>query len=454
MEQYDKETFLKKIIERADELGLSRRLAKEIDIYESIGYVDYLYVVYVFIKKLEESNILYSLHHIHSMSSVLAYLLGLDNLEDIDYPFIHTFIEYDKTKIPVVNVCVAANKKQEAVQILDSLVCINYSISSFNAYYFGDNNQFHISVITSPFLDRIQTLEELTGLSSKMVPLNDQNVIERMLEIDENSYFLPALAGCTLGNIKELYSYINIVKPRSLFDLIKINSITRSVYINQKRAMNDLKKNGIDFFIYSLEELQYLLVDIYDVDEVDAFYIVKDVSHGKILMEYQLNLLKSHAVPEYIINQFSNIKYLHYLGYSYMEMKYIYQLSYYKLYYPKEFSFLLSLPYQDSYVGLFFYFFNRLYSYNTKMSDFDPLRRFFDSDISHFDYFASLSTDGDYGNYPRGRVIFNNFEKMFYVYMDKTLMNEKYKREIIEKYNIDENRTIFKRDLHYRHDGL
>ena len=82
--------------------------------------------------------------------------------------------------------------------------------------------------------------------------------------------------------------------------------------------------------------------------------------------------------------------------------------------------------------------------------------RFFDSSVSHLTYFDSLGREGDYGNYPRGRVLFDNYRRRFYVYLDKSLNNEKIRKRIIEEFNLYNYRyrTYFKEDEHYCHDEL
>lgn len=68
--------------------------------------------------------------------------------------------------------------------------------------------------------------------------------------------------------------------------------------------------------------------------------------------------------------------------------------------------------------------------------------------------FDTLYIPGDYGNYPRGRVILDNTKKRFIVYMDKSLMIDEIKQQIKNMYELNGEKVVFKTDSHYTHDDL
>ena len=46
------------------------------------------------------------------------------------------------------------------------------------------------------------------------------------------------------------------------------------------------------------------------------------------------------------------------------------------------------------------------------------------------DFFDTLNIDGDYGNYPRGRVVYDSLKDKYIVYMDKSIMTEDIKPQL------------------------
>lgn len=448
MEIYSEKVFLEELKISIERLNLNEELCRE------NNSSDFLYKCYLFVKELEENNINYSLHHIHDNSSVLSILLGYDSAERISGSFsFKTYFNSDDVA-PTFTVCVATNKKEEVVSILNNIVDIDYEHSSYNAYYFGNNHQYHINILSSPYIDRLDNLEELTGLDNDDIPLRDIETVNYMLELDDKGYYMPHLYGCFLGGVKHLYQMMEIIKPTNLFDLVKLECLNRAQYKDFSLVKESLKTSGLEFTLYSREQLNHLLINIYDIPIKDALFIVQCVSHGKELLDYQKETLTSYEVPEYIVKQFDNIQYLPYLIYDYFKMLLVYLLAYYKKHYPEQFLQVLEVPYKDSYVGPFFYINNKLYGHMEKMINYSPNNRFFDNDISHFNYFKTLPIKGDYGHYPRGRIIFDNYSKKFIVYIDNVLAKKIIRDTIIKKYCLPKERTIFKYDEHYTHDEL
>ena len=106
------------------------------------------------------------------------------------------------------------------------------------------------------------------------------------------------------------------------------------------------------------------------------------------------------------------------------------------------------------YVGPFFVIDGKVKALRTNINDGDINGDFVNSPVSHFQFANFLHLE-DYGHYPRGRVIYNNKTNEFYVYIDKSLLNNK---EILEqvqtKFWLICFNTVVKSDEHYTHDDL
>ena len=119
-------------------------------------------------------------------------------------------------------------------------------------------------------------------------------------------------------------------------------------------------------------------------------------------------------------------------------------------------SFINEIQQMDSttFVGPFFYIGGKIFASKKKVSPFDQKQRFFDSEISHFDFFNTLLIDGDYGNYPRGRVIYDSLNSTYLIYMDKSLFRKNIKEQILMEFGLQDEKVSFKNDTHYTHDYL
>ena len=231
-------------------------------------------------------------------------------------------------------------------------------------------------------------------------------------------------------------------------------AIFNGIFNNRKLLIRHIKEYGLNNIICCREQLYNILCDAYDIpiDRVDNIRF--SLSHFHHLSEADELILESNEVPSYIINQLKNIRYLPYACHSVIGVELLYQLTYLKFYYRDDFKASLPKLEQDAYVGQFFYIDSKIRGSIESIKDFDSELRFFDSKESHFLLFNSLNIDGDYVNYPRGRVIYDNYHKKFIVYMDKSLMNKDIKEKIKKVFFLEDKKVVFRRDEHYTHDRL
>ena len=177
--------------------------------------------------------------------------------------------------------------------------------------------------------------------------------------------------------------------------------------------------------IKTKEELFDYLTIIYEVEKSTAENIIYNLASRHRLSEAEEILLESYGIEQDFIVSIQDNKYLNGCA-------------------------------DESLVGPFFYINNKLHSHSVLLSDSDYDGRFYNDPISHFDFFNTLGINGDYGNYPRGRVIFDSLRHVFIVYLDKSLKAPEIKQQIKETYKLDENlvKVVFRFDSHYTHDGL
>lgn len=466
---FNENEFIKLIKEKAKEKNLLKEVEKELELYKKYNQIEYLFIFKDYIDTLSKNNVPYILLRMAGASSVVAYVLGLHKINPIEYHLPNYFFfngEYrDGGYGPRFDICVPRSQKEDAIKTLNRIIRINQSTSDGTIIRFGENDKYRIGIYGNGLLEILLegikfhlSYDYARWCKKELSKIHEdrhyKTVVDFMLKPDEKGYLLPNLNGCVYGIPSEFYELMEAAKPKDLYDLAKINCLNSGIFKNRKKLIKCIKNNGLDGTIYSREQFFNILVNTYDIDENDVAQIIDDVIQRNKLTEWEELTLRSHEVPEYIINQFDNIKYLYYMSSSLQEIHVAYHLSEIKWLIPGDFEKFLHVPYKNSFVGPFFYIDKKLYTYKDSMKEHNPNKRFFDADISHLSYFKKLGIDGDYGNYPRGRVIFDNFHKRFVVFLDKDLLKDDIKAEIIKAYDLEERQTMFKRDIHYTHDGL
>ncbi len=300
--------------------------------------------------------------------------------------------------------------------------------------------------------NQLNKLEKITGISFKDDSFKDLYLIDEMLSYAERPYYLPNLYYLIPSDPVGFNELVKIRKPRSLDDLIELIQLHYAEHYDERLFLNHmLNSDGQPISMFY--QIVSLLEDDY-INHDEAMTIAEDLSrfgyHG--LREWEEIVLESLDLNTYQKNQIRNIKSLITLEKAEEIALLMYRLSFYRFY--KEESFFDLIKGIDPYasVGPFFFIDGKIFSHHSFLEKFHKNLWFFDDDISHLEFFDSLNIEGDYGNYPRGRVIFDNFLKRFVIYLDKDLMKEEIKNKIIKEYCLTSQKTIFRKDSHYTHD--
>ena len=103
------------------------------------------------------------------------------------------------------------------------------------------------------------------------------------------------------------------------------------------------------------------------------------------------------------------------------------------------------------YIGLFFYINKHIEYLKISVDDGEKNGDFINHPMSHFEFGKQLGLY-DYGHYPRGRVIYNIKKKCFYLYIDKSL--EPLVDDIKEIYELKDQKSLIRKDEHYRYDRI
>ena len=108
------------------------------------------------------------------------------------------------------------------------------------------------------------------------------------------------------------------------------------------------------------------------------------------------------------------------------------------------------------YIGPFFYIDNHIVALKIETKKGETIGEYINHPVSHFNFFNSFACEPlyDYGQYPRGRVIYHINTGTFIVYLDDFLQKKDIKNEILKQYNLKRKECVFRTDEHYKHDDL
>ncbi len=101
-------------------------------------------------------------------------------------------------------------------------------------------------------------------------------------------------------------------------------------------------------------------------------------------------------------------------------------------------------------IGIFWIIDEFLLAKRIKLSKVEEIKGFKDSDFSHFFEWEKMGFDIDrYDKFPRGRIVYNTYNKKFIIYAAKKIIaNEEYKKMIIDFFKI--KKYEFADDEHYK----
>lgn len=457
--------FISKIEKRAKNKGLLEDVEKELDFFKKHGQIDYLCIVNDLVQRIKKECVPGTMLRMAGACSTVAYVLGFHKNNPKEHRLFSSLFfnkdYFDGTEGPRFDFSVPRSKKDDVLRILNEIAPIDPQKSLSSTFFFGERGQFRIGIYESEFLDRLCSAIKLIKEDSvgewckkDFDDLKDRNILKYMFALDDKGYCMPNLNGCVMGIPSLIYEFMEACEVHSLHDFALLNCIHYGIFKDKGNVIRSLKQDGLEGTICCREQLLDILVNRYGIDEARAFDIMMNLFERHRLSEADELILQSHEVPDGIIDQLNNINYLHYLAFSMEEVTIGYHLAEIKSYLPADFEKLIPVPYKNAFVGPFFFVGGRIRAFKDQMTSFSGNLRFFDSFMSHFGFFETLGIDGDYGNYPRGRVLFDNFHKRFIVYLDKDLMNDPAEKTIMEEYNLEKYKTIFRRDAHYTHDNL
>lgn len=111
---------------------------------------------------------------------------------------------------------------------------------------------------------------------------------------------------------------------------------------------------------------------------------------------------------------------------------------------------------QKEKIGIFWYYDQKLMVKASALTEVKPVAGYADYEVTHHEVWDSLRFsnpelfDDEYDEVPRGRVIFNANQNLFYVYSSAKLISDRiFQGKVLEQFILPRAKTIFKADEHY-----
>ena len=269
--------------------------------YESLFILNYLIA-----KKAKEDNEYYVLRG-HGSNSYIAYLLGISELNPLDYG-----LEYEMSyglngeKAPEIYYFFSNTYYPNIMKYVKEIVTKNIS---YDTTYI-DNNLIrylvHIYIFADTGIDTLYELKKITGMDYNCINFNDKKIWNTFTDYNKLFCYMPSYFN------KSLFQQI---QPKSLEELCTIYGLTKSTFDIEKGK--DLVEQIIKMKDFSTRDDIYSFLLSKDIEKELAFEITEFIRKGKannirFLGEWKKykNIMKQNNIDKSYLEKFEKIKYL------------------------------------------------------------------------------------------------------------------------------------------------
>jgi len=211
-------------------------------------------------------------------------------------------------------------------------------------YHKIDENLLKLDILGHNVPSMIRQLQDMTGIDPLTVPLTDRKVISIFNGIEaldikipdykfkHGSYAIPEFGTSFVRQM------LDDTKPDKFADLVRISGFSHGTDVWLNNAQ-DYIRQGVATMreVISTRDdiMNYLMLK--GIENKTSFQIMEDVRKNRPLKEAQLEVMKSHGVPDWYIDSCIKIQYMfpraHAVAYTMMSFR----MAWYKVYYPREF---------------------------------------------------------------------------------------------------------------------
>ncbi|MDD6881994.1 MAG: PolC-type DNA polymerase III [Firmicutes bacterium] len=211
-------------------------------------------------------------------------------------------------------------------------------------YHKIDENLLKLDILGHNVPSMIRQLQDMTGIDPLNVPLTDRKVISIFNGIEaldikmpdyrftHGSYAIPEFGTAFVRQM------LDDTKPDKFADLVRISGFSHGTDVWLNNAQ-DYIRNGTATMreVISTRDdiMNYLMLK--GIENKTSFQIMEDVRKNRPLKESQLEVMKSHGVPDWYIDSCIKIQYMFPRAHAVAYVMMSFRMAWYKVYYPREF---------------------------------------------------------------------------------------------------------------------
>jgi DNA polymerase-3 subunit alpha (Gram-positive type) len=190
----------------------------------------------------------------------------------------------------------------------------------------------------------IRMLEDITGVDSRKIPLDDEKTMEIFVSADPlgiSGKDINTEVG-TLGipefGTKFVRQMLVDTKPTTFDELVRISGLAHGtdVWLNNAQELIKNKTATLKNVICTRDDIMLYLINM-GLDNKRAFKIMERVRHGRGLTEEDEDYMRENNVPEWYINSCNKIKYMFPRAHAVAYVMMSFRIAYFKVHYPQAF---------------------------------------------------------------------------------------------------------------------
>ena len=212
-------------------------------------------------------------------------------------------------------------------------------------YHSIDGNLLKLDILGHDDPTMIRTLEDMTDLNAREVPLDDKAVMSLFASTEALGIDPKDIGGCKLGclGIPEFGTDFAMqmlvdTKPKYFSDLVRIAGLSHGtdVWLGNAQTLIEEGKATISTAICTRDDIMIYLIG-QGVESGLAFTIMESVRKGKGLRDEWITTMKEHGVPDWYIWSCKKIKYMFPKAHAAAYMIATLRLGWYKVHKPVEY---------------------------------------------------------------------------------------------------------------------